>query len=803
MKKYLLLFLIAASCRATAQQTPAPLTVEKIMQDPKWIGSSPSNIFWSPDGKKLFFDWNPSNAKDDSLYTISLSDKTPQKVPLAERSAIEAQSGGNYNREKTKLSYALNGDLYLLDIKTGKTVRITRTNEEERDPQFSFNERRIVYRVGDNLFSWDTGSGMTGQLTDFNAGSPAPEEKQQTTQERMLAEDALENSMVLRQRKEKQAWKDSIANLIRNEKKTRTIYLEGKNINDLAISPDGKYITYRLEKYPNSVKQTIVPEYVTRSGYTETQAGRAVVGVPGATFQSFVYDLARDTAYPVRTTDIPGIRDLPDYVKDYPKKDALRIRHPPLREVVVAGIVWNEKGTHALAVVRSEDNKDRWILLLDPATGKLKLLDRQRDEAWIGGPGIGWKFSAGNIGWIDENTCWFQSEATGYSHLYTENVLTGEKQALTSGKYEVQQAQLSGNKKYFYLITNQVEPAQTQFYRLSIADKKEEKITTLEGGNEVTLSPDEKWIAIRYSYTNKPWELYLQALERARGKTGKKGEQDMGPVQITDKAESPAFRAYPWRVPEIITFTARDGAKVYASVYRPKTMAATHPGVIFVHGAGYLQNVHKWWNDDYFREYMFENLLADNGYTVLDMDYRGSSGYGRDWRTGIYRHMGGKDLDDEVDGAKYLADSLQVNPQKIGIWGGSYGGFMTLMALFTAPGVFNCGAALRSVTDWAHYNDGYTANILNDPQDDSIAYRRSSPIYFADGLKGHLLLCHGMVDSNVHFQDIVRLTQKLIELGKNNWELAVYPLESHGFVEPSSWTDEYKRIFKLFETNLK
>ncbi|PWG74920.1 S9 family peptidase, partial [Enterococcus hirae] len=91
---------------------------------------------------------------------------------------------------------------------------------------------------------------------------------------------------------------------------------------------------------------------------------------------------------------------------------------------------------------------------------------------------------------------------------------------------------------------------------------------------------------------------------------------------------------------------------------------------------------------------------------------------------------------------------------------------------------------------------------LNNPQDDSVAYRRSSPIYFAEGLQGNLLMCHGMIDTNVHFQDVVRLSQRFIEMGKENWELAVYPMEGHGFREPSSWKDEYKRIFKLFEETL-
>jgi dipeptidyl aminopeptidase/acylaminoacyl peptidase len=240
---------------------------------------------------------------------------------------------------------------------------------------------------------------------------------------------------------------------------------------------------------------------------------------------------------------------------------------------------------------------------------------------------------------------------------------------------------------------------------------------------------------------------------------------------------------------------------VYARLYRPQSAQKNGAGVIFVHGAGYLQNAHKWWSQ-YFREYMFHNLLADKGYTVLDIDYRGSAGYGRDWRTGIYRHMGGKDLTDQVDGAAWLAATHGIDAKRMGIYGGSYGGFITLMALFTQPDVFKAGAALRSVTDWAHYNHPYTANILNEPVTDSLAYARSSPLYYAEGLKGHLLMCHGMVDVNVHFQDIVRLTQRLIELKKENWELAVYPVEDHAFVEASSWTDEYKRILKLFEAQL-
>lgn len=356
--------------------------------------------------------------------------------------------------------------------------------------------------------------------------------------------------------------------------------------------------------------------------------------------------------------------------------------------------------------------------------------------------------------------------------------------------FEVQNVVLSKTKKAFYILTNEAHPGQQNWYKIALDGLSKEKITHKIGGYEIALSPDEKNIAYRYSYINKPHELFVQENKNTTSIT-----------QVTNKAISEEFKQYPWRENKIFTITARDGQPIYARLYEPKVGTKNNAAVIFVHGAGYLQNVHYWWSS-YQREYMFNNLLADLGYTVIDIDYRGSAGYGRNWRTGIYRYMGGKDLEDEVDAAKYLVANLGIDSTKIGMYGGSYGGFMTLMAMFTQPTVIKAGAALRPVTDWAHYNHGYTSNILNEPATDSIAYARSSPINFAAGLQNHLLICHGMIDVNVHYQDAVRLSQKLIELGKDNWELASYPMEDHGFVEPSSWTDEYKRILKLFNSTL-
>ncbi|MBO9733097.1 MAG: S9 family peptidase [Chitinophaga sp.] len=787
MRKWVLPAIIFLSANRIYAQQASPLTVEKIMRDPKWIGTSPDNVFWGADNQTVYFSWNPDKNLADSLYYTGIKNNTPRKTAAADRALINAQATGTYNTDKTLLTYSYEGDIYLLEIKTGKITRITQTTATSLNPVFSFGGKQVVFQQNRDLYAWDRASGLISQLTSFNNGhKPAEKDEKQTgnAEQQFLKAQQLELMEVIRDKKAK---KDAATafNTAHEHKTLRPLYLQGKQLSNLQISPDGRFITYHLFTAPADAPGTTVPAFVTASGYTTDIPAREKVGTPQGSYESYIYDRQADTVLSINTATLPGIKDQPDYVKDYTRKDS-----PQVRSVVINGPYWSDRGTHAILDIRALDNKDRWIVLLDAATGTLKTVNRQRDEAWVAGPGIGWTEGGGNIGWIDENTCWFQSEASGYSHLYTSNVSTGAVTQLTSGNYEVQEAQLSPDKKYFYISTNEVHPGEKQFYRIGINGGKAERITTLPGANEVSISPDGKWIAFRYSYSNKPWELYLQP-----NTPGSKA------VQVTQLAQSDEFKTYNWRDPQVITFMARDQQPVYARLYTPDPAKRNGAAVIFVHGAGYLQNAHKWWSS-YFREYMFHNLLTDKGYTVLDMDYRGSAGYGRNWRTGIYRYMGGKDLDDEVDGAKYLAEKLHVDAQRIGIYGGSYGGFMTLMAMFTKPGVFAAGAALRSVTDWAHYNHGYTSNILNEPFTDSIAYRRSSPIYFADGLKGKLLMCHGMVDTNVHFQDIVRLSQRLIELGKNNWELAVYPVEDHGFITPGSWTDEYKRILLLFESTL-
>lgn len=783
--------LVLPNLFAQQQRSLSELTVEQIMQDPAtWIGTAPGNPSWSRDGKTIFFTWNPDADQYSSIYKIGIEGGTP----VADDDRYEGYPEDPvYSKDGKTMLFERKGDIYLMDVKSKKETRLTATQGSESDPAYHDNDQVVSFTRDNNLYSIDTRTGLISQLSNIVIEDDEENESAgrnrsasgNREQDSWLRNDQIVTSEILRERRNRPRGRSPQAQRYFDNMEDKMEAIEVPNARGLQLSADGKYVSFSIFRRPeNPSKGTVVPNYVSSTGYTSDINARSKVGGERSFSEIGIYNIEADSFYILSTEQLPGITDLPDYIKEY--QDRSFEKKP--RKVSATGIFWSPTENYAVVHFASIDNKDRWIMRLLPESGDLLTIDRQRDEAWIAGPGIGQEYSNGTLGFMpDGKTIYYQSEKTGYSHLYTHDLTNGATNQITRGRFEVYDPFLSKDGKKWYFTANLEHPGIRHFYSIPVKGGQPTQITSLRGNNEVTLSPDEKNLAIRYSYSNKPWELYVQA-----NKPGAKAKQ------LTNSTRN-EFERYDWYEPELITFKAEDGASVHARMYKPETPNGA--AVIFVHGAGYLQNAHSWWSS-YFREYMFNNLLMARGYTVLDIDYRASAGYGRDWRTGIYRHMGGKDLSDNIDGAKYLIENHGIDPQRIGMYGGSYGGFITLFAMFKHPDVIASGAALRSVTDWAHYNHSYTSNILNTPVEDPKAYKQSSPIYFAEGLQGDLLIAHGMVDDNVHFQDVVRLAQRLIELGKDDWEMAVYPLERHGFTTPSSWTDEYKRILKLFENTI-
>lgn len=779
-KKIILVICILFSITIQSQT----LKLEEIMKGNAFIGAQPENERWSLDGQQVYFDWNPNNELGTSTYFWKNGLSKPELASPHEAAFSKLDFKKTTNPD---LYYYIDkGRLFSYSLKNKSSKKLYQQSSPISNLQMGSVAGILYFRQNENLFQFNTNESSIIQITNFRKGKS---DEKATDKESFLKSQQEELFQYIKDQEALKKWNLAKSKITKSD--FPKPYYYGKNtFGSLKVDPKGNFATFRLIE-DSERKNEKMELFITADGYNQIEDTKEKVSVDNLLATKFgVYNVTKDSTYFVNFSTLSHIQDVPKYFELYEKSKTTEKKN---KLIVVQEPIYNENGSFAIAEIRSQDNKDRWIVSLNLEQGTFQELDHQHDEAWIGGPGIpSNSYGRGTLGFLGDNeTIYFQSEETGYSHLYSYNLKSKKKTQLTTGNWEVRNVSLSKDKNSFYLTTTTTHPGNRNFYKLEVRNPVLQPILTKNGAHEVSLSPDEKTLLVRYSYKNKPWELYVAP-----------NKKNTNLNQITSST-SESFKGYSWREPEVITFKAQDGTPVNARLYKPQTANANKAAILFVHGAGYLQNAHNYWST-YHREYMFHNLLVDLGYTVLDIDYRGSDGYGRDFRTGIYRFMGGKDLTDQIDGKKYLVDNYGVDPSRVGIYGGSYGGFITLMGMLTTPKEFASGAALRSVTDWAHYNHGYTGNILNFPETDPDVYKKSSPIYFANNLEGDLLMLHGMVDDNVEYKDIVRLSQRFIELGKKNWSLSSFPVEAHGFKETYSWVDEYSRILNLFsETLLK
>jgi dipeptidyl aminopeptidase/acylaminoacyl peptidase len=798
MKKLLTLMCAVAAMAGAftdataARQASFPLTVDSIMRGPELVGNAPNNLRWSGDSKELYFEWLMPKEDQPATWVVSGDGGAPRRLTDAERRTAPL-TNGQWDVARRRILGVDRGDIVVIDTVARRRIDVTRTTGAESSPRWARNETHVTFVRDNNLFivpvdlsavpqsakAESAAAGTVVQLTDV---APRRTDPRTTDSQKFLKD---EEAKLLDWVEEEAARRKRRETLDRARALPKFELAERQTLADAAVTGDGKFAFLLVSERAQS-RASQVPRYVSESAFTEDINARTKVGDAQDRRRLAVLNLDTGAAF---WAGLDGVSD-PIVIPPPPFGDEPRPAAKPetggKRDVRWGSPVLSPDGRTAVVSVRAADNTERWLASIDPASGATSILDHLKDDAWV---------RDGAMGWLPDNQrIWFLGEHDGWMHLYTVHSTGGERRQLTSGRFEIDSVEVSPDGKTFYIESTEAHPGERHLYSVSVDGGPRTKLTTAVGAHEGAIAPDNSSFGLVSSFANRPPEVFLMP-----------NRAGAAAARVTT-SPSKEWTAHNWIEPQLVTYRARDGAEVYARLYTPEMVGARRdpkaPAVIFVHGAGYLQNAHKYWSN-YYREYMFHHLLASRGYVVLDPDYRASAGYGRDWRTAIYRWMGGHDLNDVIDGAAYLTKSHKVNAKRIGVYGGSYGGFITLMALFTSPDTFAAGAALRPVTDWAHYNHQYTSNILNEPQADAAAYRKSSPIYFAEGLKAPLLIAHGMVDVNVHFQDSVRLAQRLIELGKEDWELAVYPVEDHGFVEAASWADEYKRILKLFETHLK
>ena len=783
--------LFVACCLVLASvaraQDPTPVTLEQAMANPDWIGRPVESAWWSWDSRTVNYTQQRTDSNVRDQFQVEQESRGTRKLTGAQRAEID----GAYpvsDTQGARMAFVRNGDVFVRELSSGRLIQVTRSVTEEASPQWSA-DGQLVYRSGKDWFVWRPNAGVTAIAPVKVGKDPAVEPKRDTLQQQQLAlfktlrDDVARKQAAAAQSRDWRAEDPTQA--------SPSAYIDGNfEIQSTSLSPNGRWmLAITQEKGADTGRETNTPKWITETGYTEPESSRTLVGrTDPVNQQVWLVDVQAGKARQIALDGLPGIqvdplKDLRAKAGKDPLKGSRAVRIQTDGDDSGTAVHWTAGGDEVAFMVRAVDNKDRWIVSLAPK-GKfdsVAAVSRHRltDPAWIN-----WNFN--DFGYTPDNRLWYLSEQSGYSHLYLEG------KALTSGRWEASDVTLDRAGKQFFFVCNRANPGTYELCTVNRDGGSVRELTSLKGVEGYAIAPNQQRILVRYSGSYLPTQVATIPLNG-------------GQATVLTDTRSPEFKSRTWIQPEYVQIPSKHGAgTIWGKFYGPAKYEAgrKYPIVFFVHGAGYLQNVSQRY-PAYFREQMFHNLLVERGYVVMDIDYRASEGYGRDWRTAIYRQMGHPELEDHLDALDWVVANKQGDKDKAGIYGGSYGGFMTFMALMRAPGTFKAGAALRPVADWAQYNHEYTSNILNTPELDPEAYRKSSPIYYADQLQDRLLIAHGMIDDNVFYRDSVMLAQRLIELRKTRWEVASYPMERHGFVNSDSWYDEYRRIYELFETELK
>ncbi|MDZ7758119.1 S9 family peptidase [Rhodohalobacter sp.] len=435
--------------------------------------------------------------------------------------------------------------------------------------------------------------------------------------------------------------------------------------------------------------------------------------------------------------------------------------------------------------------KERKVIVYDHRNNTKSVIFEEETDGWLSGTSVSFAPRTDRL--------MIRSEKSGWNHIYIANLYTGRVEQLTEGDYEITWASWLDDQTIIY-ANNEADYGERHIFIHDLSNNSIQQLTSEEAYRyQFRLSEDKTKLVYAKTYFNEPYDLYMIDLENP-------GEE----IQLTNSVPE-SFYDYNWQKEEYVRFTGRDGETgLSMSVLYPKNFDTNrqYPVVVFAHGAGSLQNVYKGWSNNYWREYMFHQYLLNQGYVVVEVDFRHSTGYGRKFREDVTNWMGKYEVEDIVDGLDWVQEktggALDLN--NVGIYGGSYGGFMALYAVSDAPDRFHAAAALRKVSNWRNYyyaNPWYTLPRLGDPEQVPEHYDRSSPLTYASELERPVILLHGLIDDNVGAQDAFQYADALIQSGNTNFEMMIYPSERHGFTSPDSWYDEYLRIYEFFEKHLK
>ncbi len=432
------------------------------------------------------------------------------------------------------------------------------------------------------------------------------------------------------------------------------------------------------------------------------------------------------------------------------------------------------------------------LLFSDATTGASRTILTDSDKYWI------------NLG---DDLCFFSdnkrflwtSERTGFRHYYLYDISGKQLDQLTSGDWGItgnggfgpgaeSHPTVDESRGFVYFFSNKDELRGTQLYRLSLQDKTIARITQEDGAHGVLIAPDASAYVDTYSNAMTPPR---QDLYRIDGKR----------TAVIDENKVSELAEYHLSPVEFLDLAASDGAKLCASIIRPPDFDASrkYPVLVYVYGGPQVQNVRNEWGG---ADFLWMEMMAEKGYIIFSLDNRGSYFRGHAFETPVYHQLGKVELEDQLTGVKYLKSLSYVDSSRIGIWGWSYGGTMTLEAMFNAPDVFKAGASIAPVSDWRLYDTAYTERYMGRPQDNPAGYHDSSPANQAAKLRGKLMIAHATGDDNVHFTNTSEVINELILAGKYPASLMIFPGRGHGMSDLPARIQLFKGITDFLLSNL-
>jgi dipeptidyl-peptidase-4 len=579
---------------------------------------------------------------------------------------------------------------------------------------------------------------------------------------------------------------------------------------DAKISPDQRWVSYVREHNVWAVEVATGKERALTTGgreellrgeldwvYPEELSIRtAYWWSPDSTKIAFLeMDQRSVTRYPiVNFTSFTGETEWMRYPKAGDANPAVRVGVVAVRggapkwmdtgaekDIYLARVDWLPD-SRRLAIQRLNRGQTKLDLLLaDAATGRAQVILTELDNHWINIQDDLYFFRDGN------RFLW-SSDRDGWLHLYLYDLSGAKLAQITRGHWEVLgTVRVDETNNAVYFLATEKTPLETHLYRAPLDGSTVTRITRADGSHGVNMAPDAAHFVDTWSTAMTPPR---QDLVRADGSL----------VLAINENKVPQLADYHLSPVEFFTVRGADGTELNAMMIKPPEFDAKrkYPVLVYTYGGPHAQIVRNAWGGANF---LWHQLMAQKGYLIFGLDNRGSSGRGKAFETAIYRNLGKNELGDQLAGVAWLKSQPYVDGARIGIWGWSYGGYMTCFAMLNAADTFKAGFAGAPVTDWRQYDTIYTERYMGRPQDNPDGYRDSSPVHQAAKLKGKLLIAHGTADDNVHYANTIALMEQFIRAGKYA-EVFSYPGRGHGIGDPAARVHLFNRVTQFFLDNL-